>query len=634
MNVRKALAVSLSSLASLSALAAFSPQHPVVAGEVERTQSAASPHTTGKPEASRVAWQQWSDDIFKRAAQEKKLVILDLEAVWCHWCHVMDEKTYNDPEVARIINSKFIAVKVDQDSRPDLSNKYEEYGWPATIFFNWQGGELAKRSGFIEPDEMKALIKRLVANPDKVEDGGGREVTYSSHDALPEAARKDLIARHILGYDQKCAGWGTHHKFLDWDSLEYSLILARQGDADARKRVVETLKAHSKLIDPVWGGVYQYSTHGDWDHPHFEKIMQTQAENLRLYALASMVLNQRSYSESAEKIAGYLNNFLKDPGGAFYTSQDADLKPGEHSQEYFDLKDEERRAKGIPRIDRHIYSRENGWAIAALAYLYMATGKAEYLKSAETAARWIIENRSLAGGGFSHDAKDRGGPFLGDTLGMGRAFIALYQATADGKWLDRAEQAASFIDSHFGVAAEGASAAQESPAATAGGKRAGYLTARQRPNVVPAPEPLLEENQMLARFANLLFHYTGKRKYEEIARQSMRYLATPHILAKRRILVAGTLMADYELTHPPAHITVVGSKSDRAARDLYMAAIRSPNVYKRIDWLDKKEGTLPNLDVEFPDLPKSAAFVCLGNRCSTPAYQPDQLTSLLSRSER
>src|SRR5262245_49341147 len=96
-----------------------------------------------------IKWQAWSDQVFDRAKAENKIVVLDLEAVWCHWCHVMEEKTYSNPAVARLMDKEVIAVKVDQDSRPDLSNKYADYGWPATIIFNSDGTELAKRAGFI-----------------------------------------------------------------------------------------------------------------------------------------------------------------------------------------------------------------------------------------------------------------------------------------------------------------------------------------------------------------------------------------------------------------------------------------------------------------------------------------------------
>lgn len=570
---------------------------------------------------SLVRWNDWRDDIFARAKKEGKLVLLDLEAVWCHWCHVMDEKTYADPSVAKLMDKNIIAVKVDQDSRPDLSNKYEKYGWPATIIFNSDGKELAKRSGYMDSDEFKKLLKQLAANPNKPEpEAIDAKVTYSSNNVLTAEQRQDLNFKHVDGYDGEFGGWGIGgHKFLDWNSVEYSLQLAKEGDKDAFERVKKTLDAHHKLLDPVFGGVYQYSTNGDWDHPHFEKIMETQAECLRLYSVAGMVLKDQKYIDSAKAIDSYLKNFMTSPEGAFYTSQDADLKPGQHSAEYFALNDKERRAKGIPRIDKHVYARENGWAINAIAHLYMATGDSEYLKEAQKAAQWIIANRSIDGGGFRHDETDKGGPYLGDTLSMGRAFLSLYMATGDQQWLKRSSQAADFISQHF-------------ENKEAGGKlSAGFLTAEAKPNAIAAPEPLLEENQSICRFANLLSQYTGEAKYKAMSESAMRYLSTPEIVAKRRILVAGTLIADHEMDHSPAHITVVGKKSDSQAKELFLAAIGSPLIYRRIDWLDKSEGNLPNLDVEFPDLGKAAAFLCAGNRCSSPAYQPEDLVKLLDR---
>jgi uncharacterized protein YyaL (SSP411 family) len=92
---------------------------------------------------SEIEWQPWSEAVFERAKHENRFVLLDLEAVWCHWCHVMDDKTYRDPEVVKLIRSRYIAVKVDQDANPDLSNRYEDYGWPATVVFAADGSELA-----------------------------------------------------------------------------------------------------------------------------------------------------------------------------------------------------------------------------------------------------------------------------------------------------------------------------------------------------------------------------------------------------------------------------------------------------------------------------------------------------------
>ncbi len=96
-------------------------------------------------------WQPWSADLFAKAKAENRLVILDLEAVWCHWCHVMEKTTYKNPDVAYLLKSKFITVRVDQDANPDLSNRYGDWGWPATIIFAPDGTEIVKRAGYIEP---------------------------------------------------------------------------------------------------------------------------------------------------------------------------------------------------------------------------------------------------------------------------------------------------------------------------------------------------------------------------------------------------------------------------------------------------------------------------------------------------
>src|SRR5262245_58887646 len=96
-----------------------------------------------------IAWEPWSEGAFERAEREGKLVLLDLEAGWCHWCHVMDEVTYRDPAVAQLVREHYVALRVDQDARPDLSNRYEDYGWPATIVLRGDGLELAKRLGYL-----------------------------------------------------------------------------------------------------------------------------------------------------------------------------------------------------------------------------------------------------------------------------------------------------------------------------------------------------------------------------------------------------------------------------------------------------------------------------------------------------
>jgi len=567
----------------------------------------------GAEEASKINWQPWSDSIFEQAKREHRFVLLDLEAVWCHWCHVMDAQTYSDPKVVALIKSKYLAVKVDQDSRPDISNRYEDYGWPATVVFNSDGSEIVKRQGYLPPKLMASILQAIIEDPSP-----GPSITKEppieprSEAGLTNEERAKLEQVLRADYDQKNHGWGTVQKFLDWDVIEFCIEKTISGEHDFERMARETLDAQEQLIDPVWGGVYQYSTDGDWNHPHFEKIMQFQAENLRLYAEAYALWKDPKYLAGAEEIRGYLRNFLTSPEGAFYTSQDADLVEGRHSADYFARDDAARRQLGLPRIDEHIYARENGWAINALATFYGVTGDKSALNDATRAAEWIVAHRSLGKGGFSHDEKDTAGPYFGDNVYMARAFLTLYQVTADRKWLQRAQETVQFAADHFQSAA-------------------GYVAFAHSLGEKLAPKPQTDENSTFARLTNLLRHYTGQAENRARAEHAMRYLAAPSVAERRGFLVGGILLADRELSRPPLHLTIVGPKNDTSARKLFAAALRQPAPYKRMEWWDEKEGPLPNPDVPYPTLDRAAAFVCTDRSCSAPIFETAKIDAFIRR---
>ena len=126
---------------------------------------ASSAHAEEQDAGKPIVWVQWSDGVFARAKLEHKFVLLDLEAVWCHWCHVMDTVTYADADVRKMMEARYIAVKVDQDSRPDISNKYEDYGWPATVVFDADGKEIVKRQGYLPPGTMISMLQAIVDDP-------------------------------------------------------------------------------------------------------------------------------------------------------------------------------------------------------------------------------------------------------------------------------------------------------------------------------------------------------------------------------------------------------------------------------------------------------------------------------------
>ncbi len=509
----------------------------------------------------------------------------------------MDETTYKDPAVIALLQSKYILVRVDQDSRPDLSNRYEDYGWPATVVFNADGGELVKRQGYIPPRAMASMLKAIIDDPSP-----GPSVTpetaveVPAHPLLIAGLRDQLQKAYIAQYDFKKGGWGFDQKYLDWDSVEYAISrhprMARQ-----------TLTAQLNLLDPAWGGVYQYSTDGDWKHPHFEKIMAMQAENLRVFAQGWQVWRDPAYLHAAQEIHRFLVTFLLSPEGAFYTSQDADLVAGQHSAAYFRLDDKGRRKLGVPRVDTHVYARENGWAIHAFVILYEATGEQRYLEEARRATDWIVKNRSVPNGGFRHD-EGNAAVYLGDTLAMSRAFVSLYTATGDREWLRRAEAGLKFIAANF----------RES-------RGVGFVTAK-------TARPQRDENATLARVSNLAFVYTGNREYRDMAKTAMLYVASPSIA--RRFPVATALLTDAQLAVPPLHLTIVGPKDGTTARTLFATAIQAPVAYKVVEWWDSREGPLPNPEIQFPQLKRAAAFVCTDRSCSPPIYDAEKLRAKIA----
>ena len=168
--------------------------------------------------------------------------------------------------------------------------------------------------------------------------------------------------------------------------------------------------------------------------------MSVQSDYLRLYAAAWRHTQDARYLDAAKSIRRYVKNFLTSPDGVFYVSQDAGLVQGEHSEDYFRLDDTARRALGVPRVDAHVYSRENGWMILALAPLAQTGADDSALEDAINAARWTEKNRGLPGGGFRHDGKDSARPYLDDNLAMARAYLALCVVSAERQWLSKARR--------------------------------------------------------------------------------------------------------------------------------------------------------------------------------------------------
>jgi uncharacterized protein YyaL (SSP411 family) len=564
-----------------------------------------------------LTWESWNPELFTRAQAEQRLVILDLEAAWCHWCHVMEKTTYRDDKVVALLKSKYLAVRVDQDANPDLSSRYGDWGWPATIIFASDGTELAKWRGYLPPERMVGLLEAFIADPTP-----GPSARFSPNDVEPaespllaKSQRDDLLRRSEEFYDSANGGWGEFNKFIDTESMDLLLVAAEKGDAEAEKRAKQTFDAALNLIDRQWGGIYQYSDEVDWKSPHYEKIMWYQAAGLRQYAQAYALWKQPSHLAAAEDLKRYLLTKLLGPEGAFYTSQDADIDETFAGKRFYALTAEERAKLGRePRIDTNIYARENGWAISGLVAFFNATGDKNALDAAQRAAQYILTNRAIDEGGFRHGANDRAGPYLGDTLAMGQVALDLYAATGDRRWLDVADRAGAFIIDNFKDETGGFRTTVEREAATGA-----FLKDVKQ----------IDEQVAATRFANNLHRYLGSESYRALSEHGPRYLAAA--VAELPRPLPGILLSDRELSEEPTHITIVGHKDSAEAAILHAAGRAYPALYKRLDWWDKREGALPNPDVQYPELDQPAAFACTNKICSQPVFEPADLAGTVTR---
>lgn len=567
--------------------------------------------------AHALRWQPWSDAVFAQARAEHKFVLLDVEAVWCHWCHVMDDVTYRDPDVSRLLNERYLLVKVDQDARPDISNRYEDYGWPATVVFAGDGSEIVKRQGYIPPRPMASMLQAIIDDPSPGPTVVKEAAFHpSQNSAIAPALLGRIQAQFKEQYDTLVAGWGFGHKYLDSDSVEYAMRLGTRGNAIDARRAAATLHNATALLDPVWGGMYQYSVGGHWSEPHFEKLISVQATALRIYSLAYAQTQDREDLDAAHSVHKYVSSFLESQAsGAFYVSQDADLQDGHENASYFKLIDAERRARGIPRIDKHVYARENGWMIAALCDYYAATGDASALAQARRAAKWIVTHRSLPGGGFRHADVDASGPYFGDTLAMGQAFLALYNVTGDRTDLKSAAAAARFIATHFAPASPGT----------------GFVTSSRPTDAAYRPHPERDENIALARFASMLAFVTGDTGVHETEAEAMHYLAADAIAVAP--LSAGILLAYEETTEAPIHVAITGPPTRTDVVALHTAALRSIAPQELIEIRDPSDPSPLTTNIQYPRLDRAALFLCTARACSSPIFKPEAVRGKIQRAQ-
>lgn len=578
------------------------------------------------PDAAR--WNGWAPATFERARRERRILVVKVSAAWCHWCHVMERETFADPRVARRIEARFLAVKVDADARPDLAERYAEYRWPATIFLTPEARTITALRGYRGPDDFLAVLDEVEAAAAQ----GRTLIDTTPPSAVGAAGPADLVALRarleaLVGrtWDPAQAGWGFGQKYPFAPTLLHALNEARLAPtAPWRAMALRTLAAWERLIDPVWGGMYQYSEGGAWDRPHYEKIVSVNAGAISCFASAYRLTGDRRWLRDAEAVRRWLVGMLRSPSGAFFTSQDADL--GSHGDvplvdgpAYFARDDAGRRALGLPRIDTAIYAMENGWAIAALCDLFVATGDATALAQAREAAAAILATHRDAAGGLRHAATDAGVLHLGDTVSFGRACLALADATGERVWLDRAVSLGDALLVRFLDGARGGFFDTTGDASAVGVWRE-----RLRP---------FEGNATAARFLLHLHAATGNARWRAEALRAIAAAGEPGLAERFAWRASFLLLPVEEAMFPWAHVSVVGGKDDPATAALWAAALAFDVPFVTRERLEpgapSGRGGAPLGKDDAP-----AIFLCAEGGCSPPIRRAEDLPAAWRRLTR
>jgi uncharacterized protein len=411
-----------------------------------RLKDSASPYLRSAAHQP-IDWYEWGESAFARAKSEDKPVLLDIGAVWCHWCHVIDRESYENPEIARIINEHFVPVKVDRDERPDVDSRYQsaisaisgQGGWPLTGFLMSDGRPFFGGTYF-PPEDVQGrpgFRRVLLAVADAYKNK--REELSKTAETLAEAVAKAEIfsgarAEFDLGvvdsqitsmtqlFDLRHGGFARSPKFPHASAVDLLLERYRQtGEKHLLAMAETTLEKMAKggVYDQLAGGFHRYSVDERWLVPHFEKMSYDNSELLKNYLHGWQVTQNPVLRDTAEGIIGWVNEVLSDQtNGGFYASQDADYSLDDDG-DYFTWTLNELRA-ALPPAEARIMELH-----------YDVEPQGEMHHNAEKNVLWIA----------------RGATEIAKTLGLEEASVRLSIAAAKGKLLvARKARPTPFID--------------------------------------------------------------------------------------------------------------------------------------------------------------------------------------------
>lgn len=575
-----------------------------------QTPAVTTPHVA----APEVAWRAWSEETFAEAVREGKHLLVSVQATWCHWCHVMNERTFGDPAVRADLAEGFIAIRVDGDARPDLAERFRDYAWPATALFTPDARLVVALRGYRAPDVFLGVLRDVRA---------GRE-PMATRAAAPPLEQEALLgaARAQLAdfADVAVGGFGTPQKYPYAAPVVFAIEHGLDPlDADVLSR---TLEGHARLLDRVDGGAYQYSLRGDWDHPHFERITIVQADVLLAFATHAHVTRDPRFLDDAARVESFLREVFRNEDGTFASSQDADLDAETPGTTYFALDASARAALGVPRIDRAPYADRNGRVIEALARLHVArlacgVDAGDALRLALDAAERIESTHREPSGAFRHGpadtmAGDDGLVHLADVAWMLRAELSLLEVTGEPTWRERAVRTARFLVAELRHENGGFAAHTIDPRAV------GDLARRRRPLVENAVAA-----RALLRLSRLIDHDLPEEAsaWRDVADAALAF--DEGSLRARGRQIGELALALEERRGSYGVISVVGPAGDERTEALHRAALALAGP--RLVELGRPDASR----YPYPGAP--AAYLCNADACSVPVDDPTKLAEHFAR---